>query len=165
MSTSTELINSAVNQVPYLRTSRGFPEEVKQLCQEVSKSYIDVASAVNTRVIGIFPVNRPAITGKTYFINPGRVNQSLRQVYSFTSFPTNPLLIPHGINFNDVFEFATIYGTAYDGTNYYPLPYVDVVGVTNQISVMITPTNIVITKGATAPNITSGLITVEFLVN
>jgi hypothetical protein len=165
MSTSTELINSVVNQVPYLRTSREFPEGAQQLTQEVSKSYVDIAGAVNNRVIGIYPSNRPAITGKTYYLTPGRVNQSLRQVYRFTSITTNPILIPHGIKFADVAVFAEIFGTAFDGTNYYPLPYVDETLATNQISVKVDATNIVITLGATAPAITSGLLTIEFLVN
>lgn len=164
MSTSTELLNTIVNTVPYLRTSREFPEDITRLCQEVNKSYIDIAGAVNNRVIGLFPSNRPAITGKRYFITPGRTNQSLRQVYLFTSF-TSPLSIPHGINFIDIAQFASMYGTAFDGTNYYPLPYVDETLATNQISVKIDSSNIIITLGATAPTITSGLITLEWLVN
>lgn len=165
MSASTELINNIVNKVPYLRTSREFPEGAKELTQEVSKSYIDIAGAVNSRVIGLFPSNRPAITGKIYYLTPGRTNQSLRQVYIFTTF-TSPMSIPHGINFKDVAAFSEIYGTAFDGTNYYPLPYVDVVSATNQINVIITPENIVITAGAgSPPGITSGLITLEWLVN
>ena len=164
MSMAIELINSVVNQAPYLRTSREFPEEAKQLTQEVNKSYVDIARAVNNRVIGIYPSNRPAITGKVYYLTPGRTNQSLRQVYRFTTF-ASPMSIPHGIKFADVDQFAIITGTAFDGTNYYPLPYVDVVAATNQISVMLTPTNIVITAGATAPVITSGIIILEWLVN
>ena len=165
MSTSTELINSAVNQVPYLRTSREFPESAPQLTQEVNKSYIDIAAAVNSRIIGIYPTNRPAITGKKYYLTTGRINQSLRQVYRFTSVPTNPLLIPHGIKFIDVAYFSEIYGTAFDGTIYYPLPFVDETLATNQINVKIDSTNIIINLGATAPAISSGLIILEFLVN
>jgi hypothetical protein len=164
----TTLNTTTVNQVPYLRTTREFPEEPKQLVQEISKSYLDIANAVNSRVIGIYPINRPAITGKNYFVftNPSlRVNQSLRQVYLFTSVTTNPILISHGIKFSDIAQFSEIYGTAFDGTLYYPLPFVDETLVTNQISVKIDSTNIIITLGATAPAITSGLITLEWLVN
>ncbi len=161
---STELINNIVNRVPYLRTSREFPEEITQLTQEINKSYVDIAQVVNNRVIGIYPINRPAITGKTYFLNPSRVNQSLRQIYVFSTF-TSPLLIPHGIDFADVPQFSMIYGTAFDGNIYYPLPFVDETLATNQISVKINSTNIIITAGATAPAITSGLITLEWLVN
>ncbi len=165
MSTSTELINSAVNQVPYLRTSREFPETSPQLTQEVNKSYVDIAAAVNSRIIGIYPTNRPAITGKKYYLTPSRINQSLRQIYRFTSVASNPLLIPHGISFIDVSYFAEIFGTVFDGTIYYPLPFVDETLATNQISVKIDSTNIIITLGATAPAIVSGLVILEFLVN
>ena len=165
MTTSTELINSVVNQVPFLRTTREFPEGAQQLTQEVNKSYVDIAGAVNARVIGLYPSNRPAITGKTYYINPGKGNHSLRQIYNFTSF-TSPSSIPHGININTVYQFVSIYGTLYDGTNYYPLPYVDSSAATNQISVKITSSNIIITAGAgSPPAITSGVVILEWLVN
>ena len=58
-----------VNQMPYLRTSRLFPEDLGQLCVEVNRSYIDVASAVNNRIIGIFPQTNSAITGESWFIS------------------------------------------------------------------------------------------------
>ncbi len=163
MTTSTSISNSAINQTPYLRTSRQFPEDAANLCQEVSKSYIDTALAVNARTIGLYPINRPAITGNNYYIFKSRVNQSLRQVYYFTSF-TSPLSIPHGIEFPNIAAFSSISGTAFDGTNYYPLPYVDETLVTNQINVKINSTNIIITAGATAPTITSGMIILEWLV-
>jgi hypothetical protein len=159
----TSINTSVVNQVPYLRTSREYPEDPAQLVQEVSKSYIDVAGAVNNRIIGIFPSNRPAITGETWFITPGRPNPSLRQVYAFSG--TSPFTIPHGIKFIDVAQFTIISGTAYDGANYYPLPYVDIVAVTNQINVIVNETKIVITAGAGAPVITSGIIILQWLVN
>jgi hypothetical protein len=166
---TTSLNTSVINKAPYLRTSREFPEEIKDLTQEISKTYIEIAGAVNNRVIGIYPSNRPAITGKVYYLTPGRTNKSLRQVYRFTNVPPaalpNPLSIPHGIKFAYVAQFAIIMGTAFDGTNYYPLPYVDVVAATNQISVMLTPVSIVITVGAGAPVITSGIIILEWLVN
>jgi len=51
-----------------------------------------------------------------------------------------------------------------DGTNWYPLPYVDVIAANNQINVIVTPTDIVITAGAGAPPvITSGWVILEWL--
>jgi hypothetical protein len=156
---------NVINQVPYLRTSREFPEELQQLTVEVNRAYIDTATKVNDRTIGLYPTNRPAVTGNSYYLVGNRRQQSIRQVYRFTSF-TSPLSIPHGIPPSDIFSFANIYGTATDGTNWYPLPYVDVVAANNQIKLVVTPTNIVITAGAGAPPaITSGIIILEWITN
>jgi hypothetical protein len=75
--------------------------------------------------------------------------------------------IPHGINFNEVLNITVISGTAYDGTDYYPLPYIDVIDAKNQINVILTNTNIVITGGGgmDQPVITNGIIILQWLVN
>lgn len=151
---------NVVNQVAYLRTSREFPEELKNLTIELSKAYIDTANAINVRTIGIFPVNRAAITGEGWYLNTQK-QQTLRQVYQFTAAGS----IAHGINTTQIAGFTRIYGTFTDGTNWYPLPYVDSVLATNQIMLVVTPTNIVITAGAGAPAIVSGFIVLEYLSN
>ena len=151
-----------VNQTPYLRTSRHFPQEAQPLAVEVNRSYVDTANAVNQRIIGIFPTNFPAITGESWFVNNNQRQQTLRKVYPFTAAGN----IPHGIVFADIFGFVKTYGEFTDGTNWYPLPYVDVVSATNQINVIVTPTNIVITAGAgTPPAIVSGYVILEWLSN
>ena len=154
------------NSVAYLRTSRQFPEEIKQLCLEINKSYVDVANAVNSRTIGLFPINVPAITGDQWFSlnssSTGQRNQTLRQVYQFTSAAP----INHGILINEISGFTRIYGTFTDGTNWYPLPYVDVADATNQINIYVSPTQIVISAGAgSPPSITSGYVVLEWLSN
>jgi len=151
------------NPTSFLRTSREFPQDPELLSVELDKSYVDIANAVNARTIGIFPVNRNVLTGESWFFNQNKKQNTIRQVYRFTTF-TSPLLIPHGINTTTIGGFTRIYGTATNGTNWYPLPYVDVVAANNQINVIVTPTNIVITAGAGAPPaITSGFIVLEWL--
>src|SRR6266851_4012844 len=57
------------NQAPYLRVQRNFPtNDIKELCLQLDKGYIDTASAVNLRTIGIFTVRRLAITGNSYYL-------------------------------------------------------------------------------------------------
>lgn len=146
---------------PYLRTSRGFPEEIQPLVVQINKAYVDVANAVNERTIGLFVQGKAAITGESWFIS-SRKQQSIRQMYNFTSF-TSPQSIPHGINTSQISGFTRIYGTATNGTNWYPLPYIDSTAVANQIQIVITPANIVITAGAGAPAITSGFVVLEWL--
>jgi len=147
------------NQVAYLRTSREFPEEIKELAFQVSKSYIDIANAVNTRTIGIYAVNKSSITGDSWFLT-SKKQQTLRQVYTFTSTGN----IPHGINISSVFRFSpNSYGSFTDGTNYYGAIYASSTAIAGQVSFYITPTNIVVLAGGGAPTISSGIIVLEWL--
>lgn len=152
-----------VNRDSYLRTSRNFPFEPQALSVEINRSYVDIANAVNAKIIGIFPVNISSVTGETWYLNgSAQKQQTLRQVYTFTSAGN----IPHGLNLAQLSNITRIYGTTYDGTNYYPLPYVDATAANNQISVKVTGANIVVTAGGgSPPSISSGLIVLEWLSN
>lgn len=149
-----------VNQVPFLRTTRNFPQEMQPLAVELNRSYVDIAAKVNARTIGLFPTNKPAITGEAWFYNANEKQQTLRQLYTFTAAGN----IAHGINLAQIAGISRIFGTFTNGTNWYPLPYVDVVSATNQVNVVITPTNIVIAAGGgSPPSITNGFVVVEWL--
>ena len=57
---STTQNSGRPNGAPYLRTSREFPEDPKKLTLQISKSYIEIANAVNSRTISIFPISNSA---------------------------------------------------------------------------------------------------------
>ena len=163
--------SNVVNRAPYLRTSREFPEEIKQLALQTNKSYIDIAAAVNARTIGIFPVNVPAIGGESWYLNGGR-QQNFRQVYQFTGPIVSGFTIPHNINFIDVFTFTHPFGTFLStDTNYYGIIFADNTVIPNQVSFFITPNvgttpgNIVILFNGTAPVIDRGIIVLEWISN
>ena len=159
---STTTIAQTTQVSPYLRVQRQFPMDTMQaLTVEVDKAYVDIAQRVNDRVIGIFAANASSVTGEQWYLQGGaNKQQSIRQVYPFTSAGS----ILHGINFASITAFVKIYGTFTDGTNWYPLPYVDVVSATNQVNLYVTPTNIVITAGAgSPPSITKGTVVLEWL--
>lgn len=149
------------NNAPYLRTSREYPQDdLHQLSVELSKTYIDVAGAVNNRTISIFPTNRAAINGENWFIS-GQRQQGLRQVYTISAAGNTA----HGLNIANISRFTRIYGTFTDGTSWYTLPYVDPTAA-NQISIIVDATNIVITAGGGAPpSITSGTVVLEWISN
>lgn len=153
--------SNVVNTMPYLRTSREYPQDdVHLLSVELSRTYIDVALAINDRSIGIFPTKRSAITGNNYFFTTQR-QESQRQVYTFSSFGN----IAHGINLNRIYGFIHIYGTFTDGTVWYPIPYVNQVNANNQVSIVVNATNIVITAGAgTPPSVTQGFVVLEWIL-
>lgn len=152
-------MTSIINQVPYLRTSREFPEELQQLTVQVNKSYVDIANAVNSRTIGLFPVNRPAITGESWFLIKNQRQQTLRQTYTFTSTAS----INHGIQVTDTDQFTRCFGSYTNGTNSFGLFWGTSVAIAGQITFYITSTQIVFLVGAGAPALTSGRIVLEWL--
>jgi len=151
--------SNVVNQMPYLRTSRNFPPQMDQLVVEINKDRVDIANAVNNRVIAIFPTMRPAITGEAWFLKANQKQQGTRQVYTFTSTTS----INHGVMVVTPSQFIRCWGTFTDGTNTYGLPFLTTVAVAGQISFYVTSTQIVFVTGAGAPTLTSGQITLEWI--
>lgn len=169
------MTSNIINQTPYLRTSRQFPEDLSQLCVESNKSYIDIANAVNQRTIGIFVKNRPIVTGESWFLSSQR-QQTLRQLYSFGAIaPGTELDIPTQINPNDIVRFTKIYGVVTtNGTDYRPLPYIDPNSLTTGMAILVGPgfvppfvgvPCIRIVLGPTALPVTSGIAVLEWLSN
>ena len=150
---------NVVNQVAYLRTSREFPEDLHQLTVEVNRAYVDTAQAVNSRIIGLFPTNRPAITGESWFINQNRSQQTLREVFTFT----NTASINHGINVVDPNQFTHGYGSYTNGANSFGILFGTSVAVAGILSFYVTLTQIVFVVGAGSPTLTSGKIVLEWL--
>jgi len=148
------------NQAPYLRVQRNFPaNDMKELCLQLDKGYIDTASAVNLRTIGIFPTRRPAITGNSYYLT-GTKQQSLLQMFVFEAAGSEP----HNIkNFADI-QFPALYGGFTDGTMWYPLPWVDVVNANRQITINVDAVNVNLIRGLAAPVIQRALIILEWIV-
>lgn len=158
---TTNLNPNVVNQAAFLRTTRDFPEDNHDLTVELDRAYVDTANAVNTRIIGIFPTNRPAITGEQWFFNSQK-RQTLRQLYSFTSTAS----IVHGINFKSVYAFSRCFGEYTDGTNWYGIINGTSVSIAGQLVFYLTPSNIVfVTGGGTMPVLTKGNIVLEWISN
>jgi len=152
-------MNNVINQVPFLRTSREFPEEMHMLVVQINKSYLETASAVNNRIIGIFPDNVPAITGESWFVTSQR-QQTLRKVFTFTS----TAAIAHTIqNFSSIVYFTRMWGQFTDGTNWYGLISGSNVAIAGQISFYVDPTNINFLIGPGAPTLTKGIIILEWM--
>lgn len=150
-----------LQQSPYLREQRQFPnDDLRELSNQVDHTYIDIASKVNARTIGLFAVGFPMVTGETWFLTgqPNR-QQTLRQVYTFTGAGN----IAHGINFASITQFTRGFGDYTDGTNWYGVIFATSVGIAGQVTFYITPTNIVVLVDGGAPAVTSGTIVVEWL--
>lgn len=161
-------MNNITNQVAFLRTSREFPEDLHQMSVESNKAYVDVANAVNSRTIGLYPANVSAITGNSFFLT-NRRQQSLRQIYSFTS-TTN---IKLGFKLDNFSRVVFMSGTYTDGTNTYGLIPASTVSITGQISFYLLATSdpksdeiaFVVDASPSTPTLTSGIIIIEWLSN
>lgn len=155
-------MNTFLQQSPYLREQRQFPyEDVRQLSNQVDLAYIDIASKVNSRTIGIFGVNFPTITGEQWYLQGQPTKQqTLRQLYTFSG--AGPIL--HGINWASVSQIsAKSYGSYTDSTNWYGAIYASSIAIAGQVSFYVTPTSIVILRDAAAPVISTGTIILEWL--
>lgn len=154
-----------VNKTPYLRASREYPEDSKQLSFQLNLSYVDIANAINNRIIGVFPTTRPAITGEGWYINSNKKQEAFRQVYTFTTTAN----IPHHINkvgttnLNNIYGLSHMYGTYTDGTNWYGLIAGTSVAIAGQISFYIDAQNILFLTGAGAPALTRGQLVLEWI--
>jgi hypothetical protein len=153
-------INRVVNRVPFLRTSREFPEDMHMLTVQMNKSWIDLATAVNDRIIGIFPSNAPAITGETWYPT-SRAQQTFRKIFPITSTTT----IPHELDhfYGSISYFTRSWGQFTDGTNWYGIIGGTNVAIAGQVSIYVDPLNINILVGAGAPALTKGIIILEYM--
>lgn len=147
-----------VNPAPYLKTSRNFPEDAENLSNELNKTYIELAQTINNRTIGLYPVNKPAITGNSFFLTSAR-RQTLRQVYAFTTTAT----INHNITDLNLGDFTNCYGNYTDGTNNYGLFWSTNVAIAGQITFYLTSTQIIFVVGAGSPALTSGRVVIEWI--
>ena len=155
------MTTKVINNIPYLRTSRNFPENPKELSVVLDKSYIDTALAINARTIGIFSIVQAALNGEAWFITQNQRQQGVRQVYTFTAAGN----IAHGLDFSNLTQFSRGFGTYTNGVNWYGVIFGTSVAIAGQVTFYIDPTNIVVLLGAGAPAITSGTIVIEWLSN
>jgi hypothetical protein len=163
--------SNVFNKVPYLRTSRTFPDDdANVLSQELGKAYIDIALHLNQRIIGIYSPNKPTVTGESWYFTPQR-NQSLRQIYTLDNTIVDNSTINIGFKLDTIFQISPrSYGSFTDDTNWYGLIYASSVPIAGQYSFYVklntapnnTSDQIVIRIGAGAPAITSGTIVLEW---
>lgn len=149
-------------QSPFLRVQRHFPTDNAQaLSIEIDRAYCDTAEKVNSRTIGIYPLNRSVVTGNRWILaGSNEKQQSLRQVYNFSATGN----IPHNISWTTVsFISPNSYGTFTDGSNWYGAIYGSNTAIAAQVSFYVTSSNIVVLAGAGAPSITNGYINLEWV--
>jgi hypothetical protein len=151
---------------PYLQTSVFFPDEFDEFRVKFLALYRDIASNVNVRQIGIFDLEE-FLTGESWFTSgdPQKKRQTFRKVFEIGAIAAGATsTTAHGIT--GIVAFTHIYGTAITTiVDYRPIPYSSVTAVNQQIEIKVDATNITIINGAAAPNITSAIVVLEYLLN
>ncbi len=151
-----------IQAAPFLRVQRNFPNnDVKTLSVENDRAYIDIASKVNDRTIGLFAAGVAAITGEQWFLSgSAQQQQTFRQAYPFTS----TAAINHGIDTSNITYITRMYGQYLDaGGNWDGLIAATPTAIVGQISFYLTPTQIIFVSGAGAPTVSRGIIVLEWL--
>lgn len=127
----------------------------------MTRGWTELGQCLNQRSIGLFTDGGPTVTGNTYYMSGGAQDkqQSLQQIYSFSD---SNLTIP--INVAGATAFFITKASFTDGTKTYGLSqtYPPLAG---QVSATVTETQILISKGPSAPAITSGTLILEWLCN
>ncbi len=154
-------MTSIVNQTPYVRSSRDFPTEVVTLSQEVDKSYLDLANALNQRTIGIYATKNPSVTGNAFFVS-GQKQQGLRQLYvvpAIAAGATGTIAITKYYS-----PYALISGAVTTSSDSRPIPYASVTANANiEVKVDSATLTIRISVGAASPAIVSGFVVLEWI--
>lgn len=157
-------VNSLTAYVP---TSRHFPvQDDRELQIVLTGSYTDLANGLNIREIGQYDLIE-LLTGQQFF-TPGNAQvkrQTYRKVFEFGAIASGATLnIAHGLT--GIILYTKIYGTcATDVVDYRPIPMASVAAVNQQIQIRVAGANIEIINGAASPNITNGIVVLEYLRN
>jgi hypothetical protein len=149
----------------FVPINQTFSEDQSQFLIQITNRDRDIARYINAREIAIYDLIE-ILTGEQWFGATPQVKRDVfRRVYQLGATAAGATTtIAHGIT--GLTAFTHIYGTAVTAVvDYRPIPYSSVTAVTDQIEINVDATNINVSNGATAPNITSGIIVLEYLKN
>ena len=131
----------------------------------MTNEYRKLSKKVNEKERGFYPQELEILNDQRFFTigDPQNYRSVFRKVFSFGAIaPGAALNIAHGIA--GITDFTRLYGTIITSVpDNRPLPYVDTILIANQVSLLRNGINIVITNGAAAPNIISGIVVCEYL--
>jgi hypothetical protein len=149
----------------FLQTYRNFEGDTEQIRILLNNSYRDTAEAVNVRTIGTHDLVEVQ-NGEQYFnpTNTQNKRYAFRKTFSIGAIATGATnTFNHDITgISIVTHFYG--GVITDVPDYRPLPNPSTTANAN-IDVIVTNTQISITNGAGSPNITGGILVIEYLKN
>lgn len=153
----------------YLPVYRNYEADQNALPQLLARDYFTIAYSLNAKTNGVFEQIETQ-NGEQFFTeedNQARKRYVFRKCYAFDAIAAGATLSIL-TEIQPLQEFTRIYGTCItDFPDKRPLPYVSATLITDQIAVRVddATASIIITNGATAPNITSGIVVLEYTKN
>jgi hypothetical protein len=153
-------------QGPFLQGSDFFSLNEDDLRTRLTTMYSKIANSVNAKEIAIYDLSE-TLNGQQFY-NPKNVQElrpDFRKVFTFDAILSGATLT-FAHNIKGFTQFTRIYGTAYDGTYWKPVPYAAIT-IDYQIDIYVSSTDIIIKNGTapTAPGITNGYVVLEYLKN
>ena len=154
-----------VNQLPI---SVELSENFNLFNEQVTLLYKRIANSTNTKTGGLHDKVERYNSDQYFTATPNLYRNVYRKSFDLIELaggniaPGATVTAAHGI-VGIVLVVNWYGGVVTDTPDFRPVPYVDTVAVTNQIGVTATAVNIVLVNGATAPTITSGVLTLEYL--
>ena len=164
---------SNVNQNPFLPTAVFLPQEFEQMLIRLNTYLTQMSIFINQREVANYPLTEIQ-TGQRWFseqpqsvVNPqnSTFRSGFRQTYIVGAIVANTTLaIPHNIqNLVLITHWSGSVITEID--DFRPIPYASTTNVNIQMSLAADTTNIYIGVGSGAPNVVSGIVTLEYLRN
>ena len=154
------------SKTAFLNTAETLPKDQEQLLIKLTTMHTDVANAVNVREIALYQDSQAVLTGQQFSIpgtNQGK-KSTFRQMYYFGAIAAGATLtFAHGIT--GLVQLTHAHGTCVTAADFRPIPYASTAALNQQISLRVTAANIEIINGAAAPNIVSGIVVLEYLLN
>lgn len=144
-----------------LAENETFPKEWEKFWNQYSSFYPKLAKASNSKDIGTYELTEILNGQKFYGANPQVKRDVYRKCFAFGAIAAGATLnIAHGVA--NITNITRLYGTCTTVVvDQRPIPFADITLITNQIMLVLNGANIVIVNGATAPNITNGIVVLE----
>jgi len=140
-----------------------FSREQDQFINQLTDLYSKLARSLNSKDLGLYELTE-IINGQQFFGATPQVQRSVyRKCFSFGAIATGATLnIAH--NISNISILTRFYGTANtDIVDYRPIPYSSVTASNQGIELLLSGANISIINGAASPNITSGIVVIEYI--
>lgn len=148
---------------PYLQTSTYFPEDFESFRIKFLEVYRNISYATNSRGIAVFDLQE-FLTGEQWFSDdPQTKRQTFRKVFSLGAINAGATsTVAH--NILGITSFTYLGGTCVTAVpDFRPIPFSSASNVNQQIEIRANSTNLIVVNGSGAPNITSAIVTLEFL--
>ncbi len=125
----------------------------------LSLTFKKVIDSLNTKE-GAYYLLQELANFNQFFVagNPLRYRNGYRRVFQL-----DPASLTFNHNITGIVQVTNYWAIANTATDFRKVPFTSTTLITDQISMTVTTTQVIITNGATAPPITGGIVVLEYL--